>query len=53
MPGDLLVVNNSATLPAAVDARRDGRPITVHFSTARADDVWVVELRPAAPRPGI
>lgn len=46
-PGDLLVVNNSATLPAAVDGRRGGRPIAVHFSTARAEKVWVVELRPA------
>jgi S-adenosylmethionine:tRNA ribosyltransferase-isomerase len=46
-PGDLLVVNNSATLPAAVDANRAGQPITVHFSAARADHVWVVELRPA------
>jgi S-adenosylmethionine:tRNA ribosyltransferase-isomerase len=30
-PGDLLVVNNSATLPAAVDGRRAGQPIAVHF----------------------
>jgi S-adenosylmethionine:tRNA ribosyltransferase-isomerase len=47
-PGDLLVVNNSATLPAAVDGTRAGDPIAVHFSTALADHVWVVELRPAA-----
>ena len=33
-PGDLLVVNNSATLPAAVDGRRAGQPIAIHFSTA-------------------
>src|SRR2546429_5744524 len=34
-PGDLVVVNTSATLPAAVDGRRgDGRAVTVHFSTA-------------------
>jgi S-adenosylmethionine:tRNA ribosyltransferase-isomerase len=45
-PGDLLVVNNSATLPAATDGLRAGRPIAVHFSTAR-DKNWVVELRPA------
>jgi S-adenosylmethionine:tRNA ribosyltransferase-isomerase len=58
-PGDLLVVNNSATMPAAVDGRRAGRPVAVHFSTARAEKVWVVELRAAAeafghltPRPG-
>jgi S-adenosylmethionine:tRNA ribosyltransferase-isomerase len=48
VPGDLLVVNNSATLPAAVDARRPKRgPIAVHFSAALDDHVWVVELRPA------
>lgn len=46
-PGDLLVVNNSATLPAAVDGTRTGQSITVHFSAERDDHVWVVELRPA------
>ncbi len=58
-PGDLVVVNNSATLPAAVDGRRAGQLIAVHFSVARAEKDWVVELRPAAhagahitPRPG-
>jgi S-adenosylmethionine:tRNA ribosyltransferase-isomerase len=45
-PGDLLVVNNSATLPAAVDGVRGAEPIAVHFSTALDDHVWVVELRP-------
>jgi S-adenosylmethionine:tRNA ribosyltransferase-isomerase len=47
-PGDLLVVNNSATLPAAVDGVRGAAPVAVHFSTALADHLWVVELRPAA-----
>jgi S-adenosylmethionine:tRNA ribosyltransferase-isomerase len=51
-PGDLLVVNNSATMPAAVDGHRAGRPIAIHFSAARADKVWVVELRPAGSAPG-
>ncbi len=45
--GDLLVVNNSATLPAAVDGIRGSAPIAVHFSTALDDHVWIVELRPA------
>ncbi|MFI6321410.1 S-adenosylmethionine:tRNA ribosyltransferase-isomerase [Nonomuraea sp. NPDC050556] len=40
-PGDLVVVNNSATLPAAVRLDR----IAVHFSTAREDGTWLVELR--------
>ena len=49
-PGDLLVINNSATLPAAVPASRgDGSEIEVRFSTraplrARTD-LFVVELR--------
>jgi S-adenosylmethionine:tRNA ribosyltransferase-isomerase len=46
-PGDLLVVNTSATLPAAVDGTRgDGRPVTVHFATELDDGSWVVEVRP-------
>lgn len=45
--GDLLVVNTSATLPAAVDAvRTDGGGVIVHFSTELDDGRWVVELRP-------
>ncbi|MER6944086.1 S-adenosylmethionine:tRNA ribosyltransferase-isomerase [Nonomuraea sp. NPDC000554] len=40
-PGDLVVVNNSATLPAAVRLDR----LAVHFSTAREDGTWLVELR--------
>ncbi len=41
-PGDLLVVNTSGTLPAAV--RIDGK-LTVHFSTPLADGSWLVEFR--------
>jgi S-adenosylmethionine:tRNA ribosyltransferase-isomerase len=51
-PGDLLVVNNSATLPAAVDGSRSGQPIAVHFSTALDHHVWVVELRPPSNATG-
>ncbi|MUN38088.1 S-adenosylmethionine:tRNA ribosyltransferase-isomerase [Actinomadura litoris] len=44
-PGDLLVVNTSATLPAAVRLDR----ISVHFSTplpgGDGDRLWLVELR--------
>jgi S-adenosylmethionine:tRNA ribosyltransferase-isomerase len=50
--GDLLVVNNSATLPAAVDGRRAGHPIVVHFSMASSTKIWVVELRPAVHASG-
>jgi S-adenosylmethionine:tRNA ribosyltransferase-isomerase len=52
VPGDLLVVNNSATLAAAVDGTRAGSPIAVHFSAERADHVWVVELRAATAATG-
>jgi S-adenosylmethionine:tRNA ribosyltransferase-isomerase len=51
-PGDLLVVNNSATLPAAVEGLRHDAPIAVHFSTALDDHMWVVELRPAVDATG-
>ncbi|WP_370102975.1 S-adenosylmethionine:tRNA ribosyltransferase-isomerase [Streptacidiphilus sp. MAP12-20] len=46
-PGDVLVVNTSATLPAAVDGRvtETGEPVVVHFSTRRSESEWVVELR--------
>jgi S-adenosylmethionine:tRNA ribosyltransferase-isomerase len=45
-PGDLLVVNTTATVAAAVDGHRaDGRPVTVHLSTPLDDGTWLVELR--------
>jgi S-adenosylmethionine:tRNA ribosyltransferase-isomerase len=45
-PGDVLVVNTSATLPAALDARRaDGAPVPLHVSTWLDDGRWVVEPR--------
>jgi S-adenosylmethionine:tRNA ribosyltransferase-isomerase len=50
--GDLLVVNNSATLPAAVDGSRAGHPVSVHFSMACSAEIWVVELRPAVQATG-
>ena len=45
-PGDLVVVNISATLPARLDARRaDGVVVPLHVSTQLDDGAWVVELR--------
>ena len=49
-PGDLLVVNDSATVPAAVDGRReDGSEVVVHLATPLDDGSWVVEVRPPQP----
>ncbi|MDP9094231.1 MAG: S-adenosylmethionine:tRNA ribosyltransferase-isomerase [Actinomycetota bacterium] len=46
-PGDLVVVNTSATFPGAVLGRRsDGRQVMVHFSSELQDGSWLVELRP-------
>lgn len=44
-PGDVLVVNTSATLPAAVDVERHGCTGGLHISTQLDDGSWVVELR--------
>jgi len=43
LPGDLIVVNTSATLPAAV--RVAGAPLAVHFSTPMPGGEWLAELR--------
>lgn len=49
IPGDLLVVNTSRTLPAALPARRDdGEALTLNLSTPVPHELrgrWVVELR--------
>lgn len=45
-PGDLLVVNTSATLPSALDTPHG----PVHVSTELEDGSWVVELRRADGR---
>jgi S-adenosylmethionine:tRNA ribosyltransferase-isomerase len=42
LPGDLLVVNTSQTLPAQV---RVWSGLAVHFSSPRPDGSWLVELR--------
>jgi S-adenosylmethionine:tRNA ribosyltransferase-isomerase len=49
--GDLVVINTSATLPAALPARRDGTALELRLSTPlpdASDDRWVVELRAGA-----
>jgi len=49
--GDLLVVNDSATIPAALTARRtDGPPFALHLSTRIAGDLWIAEPREPVER---
>ena len=48
-PGDLVVVNTSATLPAAVDTfTPDGMPLRVHISTRLPAHLWLIEAREPA-----
>ena len=51
-PGDLLVVNESATLPASLPA--DGSPgkFIVNLCTRYGPNLWLLEPRPSASEPG-
>lgn len=49
--GDLLVVNTSGTLAAALPASLDGQPLELRLSTPAAGGDWVVELRAADLQP--
>ena len=47
-PGDLVVFNDSATVPGELDAERAGRgPVVLHLSAPLDDGSWVVEVRSA------
>jgi S-adenosylmethionine:tRNA ribosyltransferase-isomerase len=49
-PGDLLVVNTSGTLKAALTAwTRDGDRFELHLSTRLPGNLWVVEVRRPGP----
>lgn len=49
-PGDLLVINTSATVPAALVATRpNGDELQLHISTQLENGHWLVEPRDAAP----
>jgi len=53
-PGDVLVVNTSATVNAALAARdAGGREFEVHLSTRLPGGFWSVEVRRPAPAPGL
>jgi S-adenosylmethionine:tRNA ribosyltransferase-isomerase len=46
VPGDLVVVNTSATIPAALDGTLAcGEPVVVHLSGTLPGDAWLVEVR--------
>ena len=48
-PGDIVVVNTSATIPAAVEGRtQDGDAVRLHFASPFADGLWAVEVRTPA-----
>ncbi len=49
--GDLLVVNASATLAAALEARLGEQPFQLWLSTPAPDGTWLVELRTGDRRP--
>jgi S-adenosylmethionine:tRNA ribosyltransferase-isomerase len=49
--GDLLVVNVSATLAAAVETRLGEQPLQLWLSTPAPDGTWLVELRTGDRRP--
>jgi S-adenosylmethionine:tRNA ribosyltransferase-isomerase len=45
-PGDLVVVNDSATIPGEIDAESATRgPVVLHLATPLEDGIWVTEVR--------
>jgi S-adenosylmethionine:tRNA ribosyltransferase-isomerase len=51
-PGDLLVINRSATLPASLPAQGQLGQFTLNLSTKYGDDLWLAEPRWDPARPG-
>jgi len=51
-PGDLLVVNTSATLPASLPVRGDAGEFLLNVSTQYGDAVWLAEPRFGVGSPG-
>lgn len=50
-PGDLVVVNNSRTIPASLPARIGEVPVRLHLSNDLKDGRWVVEVRTTSGAP--
>jgi len=51
-PGDLLIVNRSATLPASLQAQSVHGPILLNLSTNYGDGIWLAEPRWSRSKPG-
>ena len=51
-PGDLLVVNDSATLPASLPATGSSARFIVNFATDFGNGTWLVEPRWSTSQPG-
>ncbi len=51
-PGDLLVVNESATEPASLDARAEFGSFRASLSTEYGPDLWLIEPRRSFAAPG-
>jgi S-adenosylmethionine:tRNA ribosyltransferase-isomerase len=51
-PGDLLVVNESATLPASIPVQLDGREYLLNLCTEYGPDTWLAEPRFGVSQPG-
>ena len=52
MPGDLLVVNESATIPASLPAEGCVGAFVLNLSTSYGDGLWLAEPRWSAGKPG-
>lgn len=51
-PGDVLVVNRSATVPASLPAKGDTGEFLLNLSTRYGDGLWLAELRWSPSEPG-
>jgi S-adenosylmethionine:tRNA ribosyltransferase-isomerase len=51
-PGDLLVVNESATLPASLPAKAAIGPFILNLSTRYSQELWLAEPRWSSAEPG-
>lgn len=52
-PGDVVVINTSGTLNAALEATDStGKALELHLSTHLPADLWIVEVRQPDPRTG-